>query len=105
MIVGSLRVSLHLYSCHSLKEKRRPRRMLLDRARNRFGVAAAEVDDQDTWNLLTLGFAAVGPDKAQVEKVLRQVLDLVAESGEGAVAAETLEFTQIDRPRSLMGRG
>jgi len=94
MVVGSLRLSLRLHDSHSLKDKRRPRRMLTDRIRQRFKVAVAEVDDHDTLNLLTLGVATVGPDRAPVEAVLRAVGDFVEESGAGELIAEHLEFTR-----------
>ena len=92
MVVGSLRLVIRLHASHSLKEKRRPRRMLTDRIRNKFGVAVAEVDSQDVWNLLTLGVAAVGPDRGPVEQVLRNVVEFVVSFGEGEVIEDTIEF-------------
>lgn len=92
MIVATLRLSLRLHGCRSLKEKRRPRRMLTDSLRSRFGVAVAEVADQDTWDLLTLGVAAVGPERAPVEATLQRVADYVAERGVGELVAEELSF-------------
>jgi len=96
MVVGTLIVSVRLHDAHSLKEKRRPRRMLCDRARSRFKVAAAEVADHETWNLLTLAFSTVGPDRGPVEQVLRAVGDFVEDSGEGELIDETLHFERYD---------
>ncbi len=92
MVVGTLRISLRLHGCRSLKEKRRPRRMLTDRIRSRFHVAVAEVDHQDTWNMLTLGIAAVGPDRVPVEKALRAVVEFVDSMGTGELVEDTLSF-------------
>ena len=92
MVVGHLVVSLRLHGVRSLKEKRRPRRMLTDRIRSRFKVAASEVADQDTWGLLTLGFATLGPDKAPVEQVLRAIADFIDESGTGELIDEVMRF-------------
>jgi len=66
--------------------------MLTDRIRNKFGVAVAEVDSQDVWNLLTLGVAAVGPDRGPVEQVLRNVVEFVVSFGEGEVIEDKIEF-------------
>ena len=46
----------------SLKDKRRIVRGLIDRVRERFQVAAAEVDDQDVWQTAVVGFACVSND-------------------------------------------
>jgi uncharacterized protein YlxP (DUF503 family) len=92
MVVGSLSVSLRLHGVRSLKEKRRPRRMLCDSIRSRFKVAAGEVADQDTWDLLTLGFSTVGPERGPVEQVLRAVLEHIEGTGEGEVIAQALRF-------------
>lgn len=73
MVVGSLRIELHLPASRSLKAKRAELRPILDGVRARFPVAAAEVGGQDTWQRSTLGFAAVSEGPAIVEKVLDDV--------------------------------
>ncbi len=100
MIVGSLRVTIRIEGVRSLKEKRGPRRMLTDRIRSRFKVAAAEVDDQDVLNLITLGFATVGPDRGVVEAVLRRIADFVEDSGVGELIEEivTLDTHPLGGP-------
>jgi uncharacterized protein len=95
MIVGSLRLTLRLAGCRSLKEKRAPRRSITSRIRTTFKVAVAEVDDQDLWNSLVLGIAAVGPDRGPVERVLRDVADFVEEQGIGELIEEVVD---IHRP-------
>ena len=92
MVTGTLRMSIRLHGCRSLKEKRRPRQMLRDKIRSRFKVAVAEVDDQDTLNLLTIGVATVGPDKGPVEQVLQQVAQMVEEAGVGELLEDSIEF-------------
>jgi uncharacterized protein YlxP (DUF503 family) len=59
MFVAALTVNLHLPAVHSLKEKRAVVRPIVEGARRRYSVAAAEVGDQDLWQRATLGFAAV----------------------------------------------
>jgi uncharacterized protein YlxP (DUF503 family) len=43
-------------------------------------VAIAEVDDQDTWQLATLGIACVSNDAQQNNKVLSKVVDFISQS-------------------------
>lgn len=64
---------MHLPTPHSLKEKRAIVRPIVDGARNRFRVAAAEVGAQDKWQRAVLGFAAVAGERGHVEEVLDAV--------------------------------
>jgi uncharacterized protein YlxP (DUF503 family) len=71
--VGCLTLELHLPDVHSLKEKRAVVRPILEGARRRFAVAAAEVDDQDLWQRATLGLAAVSGSARHAQEVLDAV--------------------------------
>jgi uncharacterized protein YlxP (DUF503 family) len=64
---------LHLPACHSLKEKRAIIKPILEGARRRYQVAAAEVGYQDKWQRAQLGFAAI----AEAPSHVRTVLDAV----------------------------
>jgi uncharacterized protein YlxP (DUF503 family) len=92
MVVGSLEISLRMEGIRSLKEKRKPRQMLISRLRTRFRLAASEVDDQDTLNVLTLGLATVGPHRGPVEQVLRDAAEWIVSMGIGEVTLEQLEI-------------
>ncbi|HEY3810274.1 MAG TPA: DUF503 domain-containing protein [Acidimicrobiales bacterium] len=71
--MASLTVELHLPAVHSLKEKRAVVRPILEGARRRFAVAAAEVDHQDLWQRATLGMATVSGSAGHAEDVLAGV--------------------------------
>lgn len=73
MVVGSLRVRLYLRASRTLKDKRQVVRSIKDRLRNSFNVAVAEVDTLDEVKVVTLGFAAVGPEHAGVKAVLQEI--------------------------------
>lgn len=73
MVVGTLRVDLHLPSVRSLKAKRAEVRPILDGVRHRFRISAAEVGHQDAWQRCTLGFAVVSSSGHQVGEVLDEV--------------------------------
>ena len=66
--------------CRSLKGKRGIVKSILARSRQRFNVAAAEVDRQDEWGVAVLGFASVSGSRLRARQVLEQVEEwLVAE--------------------------
>ena len=56
-----------------MKEKRAVIKPILEGARRRFQVAAAEIAFQDQWQRAELGMAAVGSSVGHVEEVLGQV--------------------------------
>ena len=73
MFVASLRVELRSRQCRSLKDKRTAIRPIVEGARRRFQVAAAEVAHQNSHQLATLAFAAVGGEPGHVGQVLDRV--------------------------------
>lgn len=73
MYVAHLEVELHIPLSHSLKDKRAVVRPILDGARRRFQVAAAEVGYQGKWQRTSLGFAAVGGELDHLAEVLERV--------------------------------
>lgn len=77
MVVGSLRVVLSVNGSRTLKDKRQVVRSLLDTARRRFGVSAAEVGRLDSVRLAELGFACVNNDSVVVQNLLSRVRNLI----------------------------
>ena len=73
MYVAALTLDLRLPRCHSLKEKRAVVKPILEGARRRYRVAAAEVDRQDQWQRAVLGLAAVAGTASHVADVLDEV--------------------------------
>jgi uncharacterized protein YlxP (DUF503 family) len=77
MFVLALEVEAHLPHARSLKDKRQVLRSVLETARHRHSVAAAEVGYQDLWQRTALGFAAVSGSAAHATDVLDEVERLV----------------------------
>ena len=59
MHVGACMLTLHVPASHSLKDKRQVVRSLIERLRRQFNVAAAEVEEQDSWQTAVLGLVVV----------------------------------------------
>ncbi len=85
MIVGVLRLTLHLPSPGSLKSKRHLLRSAIDRVKARFNVSIAEVAENDLWQKSVLGVSAVGNDHAFVNESLDKVADFVASMHGGQI--------------------
>ncbi len=77
MVVGIVRIELHLPASRSLKDKRQVVRGLKDRIRERVRASVAEVEYQDLWQRAALGVAVVAADGGQVRERLQAVRGLV----------------------------
>ena len=75
MHVGALYVRLEIPAARSLKDKRQVVRSVLDRARSRWHLAAAEVDDNDLRQVASLGFASVANTASAARAPLETVLE------------------------------
>ena len=77
MIVGACRVTLRLPENSSLKGKRQLLRSLTTRLRNKFNVAVAEVEDNDRWQIATIGVTCVSNDARHAREMLDRVVAFI----------------------------
>ena len=89
MNVGVARVSLRLPENVTLKGKRQVLKSITGRVRGRFDVAVAEVDDNDAWQLATIGICTISNDKRHSNQVLSRVVDFIVN---GHFDAEILDY-------------
>ena len=80
MNVGVCKVSLRLPGNSSLKGKRRVLKSIITRVASKFNVAIAEVDNEDLWQLATLGICCVSNNGRHSNEVLSKVVDFIANS-------------------------
>jgi uncharacterized protein len=90
MVVGIVRIELHIPAAGSLKQKRSVVQGLKERIRSRVHAAVAEVDHQDLWQRAALGVAVVSGEGHHVSKMLQAVRRLV----ESAPGAELLDWQE-----------
>jgi len=80
MNVGVCRIEFRLPENLSLKGKRRVVKSITTRVRNKFNVSVAEVDDQNLWQLSTLGICCVSNNSRYTNEVLSKVVDFIVDS-------------------------
>lgn len=80
MHIGACVVRLRLPENGSLKGKRQVLRSITDRVKNKFNVAIAEIDDQDTWQMLSLGITCVSNSSSHANEMLSKVVDFIQNS-------------------------
>jgi uncharacterized protein YlxP (DUF503 family) len=94
--VGIVRFELFVPASHSLKEKRAAIKPIVEGLKRRFGVAAAEVAHQNTWQRADLGVAAVAGTVGHVEEVLDEVERFVWSHPEIEVLSATRTWMEPD---------
>lgn len=77
MNVGVCKVSLRLPQNLSLKGKRRVLKSITTRVASKFNVSIAEVDNNDAWQLATLGICLVSNDSRHTNEILSKIADFI----------------------------
>ena len=77
MTVGVARLGLYLEGTTSLKDKRSVVRSLVQRVRDRFNVAVAEVADLDDMRAATIAIVCVSNSAPHADEMLQTVIDFV----------------------------
>jgi uncharacterized protein len=95
MVVGVCHLELYLHDNFSLKGKRQVLRSIVQRARQRFNIAIAEVAEQDLWQKAVLGICAVGNDRQRVNSTLDQVINFIEETQLTDVADSQIEIMNL----------
>jgi hypothetical protein len=80
MHVGVCRIRFRLPENLSLKGKRQVLKSITTRVANKFNVSVAEVDDQDLWQLATLGICCVSNNKRHANEVLSKVVAFITDN-------------------------
>ena len=92
MIIATITFKLHAPWVHSLKEKRMIVKSILAKLQNRFHVSAAEIDEQDTHQIIVIGVAAIVPHNAQADSLMESISRFVEENCEAEIIDEEREI-------------
>ena len=77
---------------HSLKEKRMIVKSLIAKLQNRYNVSAAEIDEQDTHQIIVIGVAAIVPHNAFADSLMEDISLFVEENTEAEIIGEEREI-------------
>ena len=80
MNVGICKIKLRLPDNLSLKGKRQVVKSVTARLKNKFNISVAEVEDNDLWQLATLGICFVSNDQRFTNEVLSKAVEMVVNS-------------------------
>ncbi len=85
MIVATLLLALRIPGAETLKDKRKVVKSLIEKTRNRFHVAIAEVEDLDQIRSAIIGIAIVSNNERHAESTLDHVLQALDANSEISV--------------------
>ena len=91
MNIAVMSFRLHAPWVHSLKEKRMIVKSLVAKLQNKFHVSAAEIDEQDTHQIIVIGVAAIVPHNAYADSMMDEISLFVEENCEAEILDETRE--------------
>ena len=92
MIIAAMTFRLHAPWVHSLKEKRMIVKSLVAQLQNRFHVSAAEIDEQDTHQIIVIGIAAIVPHNAMADNLMDEISQFVETATDALILEETREI-------------
>jgi hypothetical protein len=95
MTVGVALVSFRLYEIHSLKDKRRIVKSLVEKSRSRFNVTVAEVADQDIHQKASIGIAVIGNDGRVLNSLLDRIIDFMDSLNLAEMVSRELELINV----------
>ena len=77
---------------HSLKDKRKIVQTLIAKLQNRYHLSAAEIDEQDTHQIIVIGVAAIVPHNAMADSLMDGISLFVEENTEAEIIDEEREI-------------
>ena len=77
---------------HSLKAKRMIVKSLIAKLQNKYHVSAAEVDAQDTHQIIVIGVAAIIPNNAVADSTMDEISQFIEENCEAQILDEEREI-------------
>lgn len=82
MYAAAIRIEIHVPDSHSLKEKRRIVRPLIEGLRRQASLSVSEVGHHESWQRAAVGVAIAAPDAGELERLIDRVRRYVDEQVE-----------------------
>ena len=69
---------------------------IITRVKNKFSVSIAEVEDNDLWQSLVIGFCMVGNDRRYINSCLDKILDFIEDLYLAEIVDHRIEIININ---------
>ena len=91
MKIATMTFRLYAPWVHSLKGKRMIVKSLVTLLQNKFHVSSAEIDEQDTHQIIVIGVAAIVPHNAMADSLMDSISSFVESNTEAEILDEIRE--------------
>lgn len=92
MQIAAMTFRLHAPWVHSLKEKRMVVKSLVAKTQNRFHASVAEIDEQDTHQIIVIGVAVIVPNNALADHLMDEISGFIEANTDAEMLDETREI-------------
>ena len=92
MQIAAMTFRMHATWVHSLKEKRMVVRSLVAKIQNRFHASVAEIDEQDTHQIIVIGVAVIVPNNALADHLMEEICSFIEANTDAEMLDETREI-------------
>ena len=92
MQIAAMTFRLHAPWVHSLKEKRMVVKSLVAKIQNRFHASVAEIDEQDTHQIIVIGVAVIVPNNALADHLMDEISSFIEANTDAEMLDETREI-------------
>ncbi|MHC4076362.1 MAG: DUF503 domain-containing protein [Planctomycetota bacterium] len=81
MIVGTMKVQLHMQGIESLKQKRSIVKSLIGRLKSRYNISIAEIDQQDRKSTAVIAMAMVSNQTGFIDSQFDSIINFMHRDG------------------------
>lgn len=92
MIIATMTFRLRAPWVHSLKEERMVVRSLVAKLQNRFHASVAEINEQDTHQIIVIGVAAIVPFNAMADHLMDEICGFIEANTDAEILEENKEM-------------
>lgn len=85
MIIGTAKIYLFANWVHSLKEKRRIVKSIINKVQHRFNISISEIENQDLHQSIVLGIACISTDKKHADSTIQNIIKYIEENSEAVL--------------------
>ena len=95
MVVGTCRITVRMTGLTSLKGKRGIVKRIVERTKNRFNAAVAEVGLLNQKEEAQIGIAVIGNERPFINSMLDKIIDFIEEIGIAEIVRSDVEIISL----------
>ena len=91
MTTLTAKLTFQISHAQSLKDKRMVARSVIDKTRKKYNASVAEVDTQESHQLLTIGIAVVSGEHSHAQNMLDDIIRFMERNADAELVSSVIE--------------